>query len=384
MFHIKRWVLRRRKNRTVCKKKKPWIDVECEEKYKTIKSLSRTLQENPWDKHLRIKVYKLKKDFNKLTRKKHRLYRNILINRIVESEKNDPNEFWKTIDKLKNRSSDPSSGISSHEWLTYFRDLMNVDYTISFEVLRNVSLGDYDSNILNSEIRAEEVYKAVKTLKNQKACGTDGINNEMLKLACSMNVDIFVKVFNMILKSEVYHELWRENYIKPIFKGACLNNPSNYRGLALSSCFGKFFSKILHNRLHSFIENNNILHKGQIGFHKGCRTSDHIFTLKTLIDKAFRSTKRLYACFVDQKKAFDTVNRGALIYKLSCLGIKANFLNIMKNMYREVNYYVKLEEGTTDKFSSKVGVKQGYILSPTLFSLYINDLIQSLDIEVCD
>jgi len=97
---------------------------------------------------------------------------------------------------------------------------MNVDYTNSFEVLQNVSLADYDSNVLNSEIRAETPsYKAVKTLKNQKACGTDGINNEMLKLACSMNVDIFVKVFNLILKSEVYPELWRENYIKPVFKG---------------------------------------------------------------------------------------------------------------------------------------------------------------------
>ena len=151
----------------------------------------------------------------------------------------------------------------------------------------------------------------------------------MLKLACSMNVDIFVKVFNMILKSEVYPELWRENYIKPIFKGGCLNNPS--KGLALSSCFGKFFSKILHNRLDSLIENNNI-YKGQIGFRKGCRTSDHIFTLQTLIDKAFRSTKRLYACFVDLKKAFDTVNRGALIYKLSCLqsSRKAAYLRFLR------------------------------------------------------
>lgn len=87
---------------------------------------------------------------------------------------------------------------------------------------------------------------------------------------------------------------------------------------------------------------------------------------------------------MDLKKAFDTVNRGALIYKLSCLGIKANFLNIMKNMYREVNYCVKLEEGITDKFSSKVSVKQGCILNPTLFSQYINDLIQSFDIEACD
>jgi hypothetical protein len=60
---------------------------------------------------------------------------------------------------------------------------MNVDYTNSFEVLQNVSLADYDSNILNSEIGAEEVYKAVKTLRNQKTCGTEGINNEMLKLA---------------------------------------------------------------------------------------------------------------------------------------------------------------------------------------------------------
>lgn len=56
----------------------------------------------------------------------------------------------------------------------------------------------------------------------------------------------------------------------------------------------------------------------------------------------------------------------------------------MKNMYRGVNYCVKLEEGITDKFSSKVGVKQGCILISTLFSLYINDLIQSLDIEACD
>lgn len=59
----------KKKNGKVCKKKKPWIDMECEEKYRTIKSLSRILQENSWDKHLRIKVYKLKKDFNKLTRK---------------------------------------------------------------------------------------------------------------------------------------------------------------------------------------------------------------------------------------------------------------------------------------------------------------------------
>ena len=241
----------------------------------------------------------------------------------------------------------------------------------------------YDTSVLNNEIQAEEVYKAVKSLKNQKACGIDGINNEMLKIACNANVNIFVQLFNLIFKSAVYPTLWRDNYIKPIFKGGCFNDPSNYRGIAISSCFGKLFSKILHNRLDTFIEDNNILYKGQIGFRKKCRTSDHILTLKTLIDKYFKSSKRLYACFVDLKKAFDTINRCSLIFKLSDLGITADFLDIVRDMYKEVNYCIKVQEGVTENFSSSVGLKQGCILSPTLFSLYINDLIQALNFDLC-
>ena len=58
----------------------------------------------------------------------------------------------------------------------------------------------------------------------------------MLKMCCSFNIDVFVKLFNVILKSGVYPYIWRQNFIKPIFKGGCISNPSNYRGIALSSC----------------------------------------------------------------------------------------------------------------------------------------------------
>ena len=128
----------------------------------------------------------------------------------------------------------------------------------------------------------------------------------MLKIACVVNIDVFVKLFNLIFKSGVYRSFWRENFIKAIFKGGCFNDPLNYRGIALSTCLSKFFLRILHNRLEKYLELNNIICHEQIGFRKGSRNSHHILTLKTIIDKAFKSSKRIYACFIEFRKAFDT------------------------------------------------------------------------------
>jgi hypothetical protein len=72
------------------------------------------------------------------------------------------------------------------------------------------------------------------------------------------------------------------------------------------------------------IEKNNIICPEQIGFRKGCRMS----RLKTLIDKFCKKNKYLFACFVDLKKAFDTVNKQALLYKLSKYNIDGRFFNI--------------------------------------------------------
>jgi hypothetical protein len=78
--------------------------------------------------------------------------------------------------------------------------------------------------------------------------------------------------------------------------------------------------------------------------------------LKTLIDKAFKSSKRLYVCFIDFEKAFDTMNRTAHFFKLSEYRIKGPFLNILQEMYKEVLLVVKFQDGVTDFFNSKIGV----------------------------
>lgn len=205
----------------------------------------------------------------------------------------------------------------------------------------------------------------------------------MIKVSCNMFYSVYVNIFNLILKLGVYPSLWRENFIKPLFKGGCINDPSCYRGIAISSCLSKFFTRIMFNRLDKYLEQNNIICSEQIGFRKGARTSDHIFTLKTVIDNYFKKNKYLFACFVDLKKAFDTVNREALLSKLFNYNIRGNFFNVLKDMYNNVTFSVKLTEGVTDSFQSTIGVKQGCILSPSLFSLYMNDLVDNFDAE-CD
>jgi hypothetical protein len=144
------------------------------------------------------------------------------LQKILDAEDKNPNEFWKYVDKLKVKvNNDPISNISPNEWLTYFKHLMNIDQVNKFtDSSMNFAefVENYDMQLLNSNITTEEVLKAAKSLKNGKAGGPDGILNEMLKISCIYNTTAYVNLFNTILKSGIYPELWRENYIKPNFQ----------------------------------------------------------------------------------------------------------------------------------------------------------------------
>ena len=116
------------------------------------------------------------------------------------------------------------------------------------------------------------------------------------------------------------------------------------------------------------------MNENQTGFRKQYRTSDHILTLKSIIEKLFKKGSYLFTCFVDFEKTFDTVKRDALFKKLEFMGIQDKILRLLENMYSGVNYSIKLPYGLTDSVSSSTGLKQGCVLSPLLFNLYVNDL----------
>jgi hypothetical protein len=100
-------------------------------------------------------------------------------------------------------------------------------------------------------------------------------------------------------------------------------------------------SRILNARLKKYILKNELIRNEQIGFKAGCRTSDHIFKLKTIIiDKYLNKSKKVYACFIDFRKAFDSVIHSALFLKLLRAKIGGKFLALLKSLYSNLSLRV--------------------------------------------
>ena len=154
------------------------------------------------------------------------------------------------------------------------------------------------------------------------------------------------------------------------------DDPNNYRGVTLLSCLGKYFTSILNSRFKKV--SDKLISNIQAGFREGFSTMDHVFTIVSIINLYQKMGIDLYVAFIDYAKAFDTIWRDGLWYKLVKEGIGGKFLCIIKNMYEKSKSCVLINSERSQFFSSLTGVKQGEILSPLLFAFYINDLEEFL------
>ena len=143
--------------------------------------------------------------------------------------------------------------------------------------------------------------------------------------------------------------------------------------------FGLLFIDI--DRLCNYLESKNLSHEEQNGFRKGRSCQDHLSSLYFLIENRTLSKQNTYTCFVDFKKAFDSVPRDLLWKKLLKAGINSTILTSIKALYRNTNSVVKVNNELSFPIMINHGVKQGYPLSPTLFNVFINDLIDFLNQE---
>ena len=133
----------------------------------------------------------------------------------------------------------------------------------------------------------------------------------------------------------------------------------------------KLFATILDHSIAVWAEDEGIKAKGQADFRKDFHTTDNILVLKSLIVKQKqtwqgKASGKLYCCFVDFKKAFDTVPHGLLRQVLECIGIRGPILDCIKSLYAHDNAAVRNSEGISEIFDCLMGVKQGCPLSATL------------------
>ena len=182
-------------------------------------------------------------------------------------------------------------------------------------VFRSVWCFRYDhSNDIDKGISNIEIIKASKRLKNAKAVGGDAICNKMINFFVHTRfIDVIRAIFNAIYSKSYFPKLWKVGYIIPIFKSDDSFDPRNYRRITLRSCLGKLCTLVINERLVEFLDAINILSHYQIGFRRGYRTADHVFILDTILNSYFSKENKVYACFVDFSKAYDSVWRNGLL-----------------------------------------------------------------------
>ena len=152
------------------------------------------------------------------------------------------------------------------------------------------------------------------------------------------------------------------------------SNCNNYHGISLLCIIGKLFAYIILHRLQ--ILANRIYPESQCGFHPKRSTIDMIFSLHQLQEKGREQNQPLYLVFIDLTKAFNLVSRDGLFKMLPLIGCPPKLLSIVRSFHNGMMSTVQFDGNVSAEFGVKSGVKQGCILTPTLFGIFFALLLK--------
>ena len=237
-----------------------------------------------------------------------------------------------------------------------------------------------DDQIMDVEFTFEEVEDVVKQLKTGKSAGADGLQPEHLKYGGPALVRWLLRIFNAISKLEEIPSSLKLSMITPVFKGKGRDplEPNNYRGISVTSILSKCLETAILLRLEPLFMERDFPSPSQSAYRKGVSCLDAIFTTQEAILKRMRDGDEPYLCFFDLEKAFDSIEYGVLLRHMFNLGINGKCWRLIKDWYSDSCSVVKIGDQISARFPLSRGVKQGSVLSPTLFNIVINSLLEHL------
>ena len=179
------------------------------------------------------------------------------------------------------------------------------------------------------------------------------------------------------MKNCTFPAAWKEATVIGIHKpNKHRSDPSAYRPISLLSSLGKIYERLLLARLHSHIDSRGLLIDEQFGFRAGhsCVQQVHRITEHVLSNMHQRRPIGTAALFFDVAKAFDKVWHSGLIYKLYQLEVPDSLVLILRDYLTDRSFRYRVEGALSSPHPIRAGVPQGSVLSPTLYSLYTNDI----------
>ena len=222
-------------------------------------------------------------------------------------------------------------------------------------------------------INVVEVEAAVTSLRKRKSAGVDNIPTELVQAGEEAMTDALHIICSKIWQTGKWRTHWTQSLIITLPKKGNLQMCQNYRTISLIGFPSKVMLKILLNRLKPQAE--EIIAEEKAGFRMGRSTTEQIFNLRVLMEKYQQHQQDLYHVFIDFKKAFDRVWHAALWTTMHKYNIGANLITIIKSLYEKATSAVLYNGNTWNCFRTTVGDRQGCLLSPTLFNVFLEKIM---------
>ena len=213
-------------------------------------------------------------------------------------QQNDSREIWKAINwKGDIAMHDQGEAPSDHEFKTHFEDLLN---PAEVEPLTQPDLQGFPHiPVTDDPINPQEVCDAINKSKANKSGGPSGVPPGLLKLLPINWIFYLTTLFNVIFTCGTYPSSWACSRLVTIFKKGVRYCCGNYRGISVMDCVGKIYDSVLCARIEKWFKPD----REQAGAQQGCGCTEHIVTLRLLMDYALFRRIKLFVLYVDFSKS---------------------------------------------------------------------------------
>ena len=187
------------------------------------------------------------------------------------------------------------------------------------------------------------------------------------------------QIFNAIVSLEEILS-FKEGIVIPIYKGKGKDPllTSSYRGITLSSIMAKTLELVILNRMSPTLDEIGFPDINQTAYQKGISCADAVFSTQEVLLNYIRQGENPFLCFYDIEKAFDSVDFPVLLHHLFSIDIRGKSWCLIKAWYQSPTSRVKYNNIISAPFPISHGVKQGSVLSPSLFLVIMNSLLQRM------
>jgi len=233
-----------------------------------------------------------------------------------------------------------------------------------------------NSSVDTPDLSTNIVQRCIDKLKMGKAAGLDGLTSEHIINAHPILTVHLTLLFNMLLVHRMVPDGFGIGVIIPLLKNVDGNqfNSDNYRGITLSPVISKLFEMTFLSLFGEYLVSDPL----QFGFKQNSSCNIAINVLSQVVSKYVDDGSTVSICALDISKAFDRVDNYALCILLMKRGLPKNCIGLLLNWFSKCYGCVRWGNAVSGLFKIQAGVRQGGVLSPVLFSVYIDVLIQRL------